>query len=175
MRCRNSHQSCSLRKGLPRNFPKFTGKYLYQSLFLLKLQTSACSFIKKEAMPQMFFCEISKKNFLQHVSGRLLLEVFYSRFKFKCSFLFRSFQHGSSSSFDKRQRYHELMGEESTSFIWCIKASMNFSGTKWIADTLSVNLFLEFEPELGKSQLNNLRMKENRAFISYSFLSRKKQ
>ena len=112
MRCRSSHQRCSLRKGVLRNFPKFTGKYLCQSLFLLKLQTSACNFIKKETMTQMFFCkfcEISKKTFLQHVSGRLLLEIFYSRFKFKCSFLFRSFQHGRSSSFDKRQHYHELL------------------------------------------------------------------
>ena len=109
----SNDQRCSLRKGVLRNFPRFTGKYLCQSLFLSKLQTSACNFIKKETVAQMFFCEfceIPNKTFLQHVSGRLLLEVFYSRFKFKCSFLFRSFQHGSSSSFDKRQRYHELLG-----------------------------------------------------------------
>ena len=113
MRCRSSHQTCSLRKSVLGNFLKFTGQYLCQSLFLLKLQTSACNFIKKETIAQIFFCEfceISKKTFLQYVSGRLLQEVFYSRFKFKCSFLFRSFQHGSSSSFDKRQRYHELFG-----------------------------------------------------------------
>ena len=113
MRCRSIDQRCSLRKGVLRNFSKFTGKYLCQSLSLSKLQTSACNFIKKETVAQMVFCEfceISKKTFLQHVSGRLLLEVFYSRFKFKCSFRFRSFQHGSSPSFNKRQRYHELLG-----------------------------------------------------------------
>ena len=31
-------QTCSCSKGVLRNFIKFTGKHLYQSLFLLKLQ-----------------------------------------------------------------------------------------------------------------------------------------
>ena len=30
---RSSHQSCSVRRGVLRNFPKFTGKHLCQSLF----------------------------------------------------------------------------------------------------------------------------------------------
>ena len=30
---RSSHQRCSIRKGILRNFAKFTGKHLYQSLF----------------------------------------------------------------------------------------------------------------------------------------------
>ena len=36
---RSSHQRCSVRKGVPRNFAKFTGKHLCQSLFLIKMQT----------------------------------------------------------------------------------------------------------------------------------------
>ena len=32
-----SHWRCSIRKGVPRNFPKFTGKYLWQSLFFDKV------------------------------------------------------------------------------------------------------------------------------------------
>ena len=38
------------------------------------------------------------------------------------------FLHGSSSSFDKQQRYHEPLGRKSASFIWCIKACMSLNG-----------------------------------------------
>ena len=34
---RSSHWRCSVRKGVPRNFVKFTGKYLWQSLFFNKV------------------------------------------------------------------------------------------------------------------------------------------
>ena len=55
---RNSHQWCSLGKGVLRNF------------------TQACNFIKKEALALVFsceVCEISKSTFLKNTSGRLLL------------------------------------------------------------------------------------------------------
>ena len=51
---RSSHQSCSIKKGVPRNFTKFTGKHLCQSLFF------------KKTLAQVFsceFCEISKNTF----------------------------------------------------------------------------------------------------------------
>ena len=58
------------KKGVLRNFAKFTGKHLCQSLFLIKLQASglqqACNFIKKKTLAQVFsceFCEISKNTF----------------------------------------------------------------------------------------------------------------
>ena len=35
---RSTHRRCSIRKGVLRNFAKFTGKHLCQSLFLIKLQ-----------------------------------------------------------------------------------------------------------------------------------------
>ena len=60
---------CSVRKGVLRNFAKFTGKHLCQSLFFNKvadLRPEAYNFIKKETLAQVFpceFCEISKKNF----------------------------------------------------------------------------------------------------------------
>ena len=53
-------------RGVLKNFTKFTGKHLCQSPFLIKLQASACNFIKKEALAQVFsyeFCEISKNTF----------------------------------------------------------------------------------------------------------------
>ena len=48
------------------SFAKFTGKHLCQSLFLIKLEASACNFIKKETLAQVLsceFCQISKNNF----------------------------------------------------------------------------------------------------------------
>ena len=47
-------QRCSVRKGVLRNFAKFTGKHLCQS-------PQACNFIlKKETLAQMFSCEFRK-------------------------------------------------------------------------------------------------------------------
>ena len=42
------------KKGVLKNLAKFTGKKLYQSLFLIKLQGN---FIKKETLAQVFSCE----------------------------------------------------------------------------------------------------------------------
>ena len=50
------------KKRVLKNFTKFTGKHLCQSLFLIKLKT----FLKKEALTQVFsckFCEIFKYTF----------------------------------------------------------------------------------------------------------------
>ena len=63
---RSSHQRCSVEKGVLRNFAKFTGKHLCQSLFFNKVAGLACNFIKKETLAQVFsceFCEISKNTF----------------------------------------------------------------------------------------------------------------
>ena len=63
---KSRHQRCSVRKGVPRNFAKFTEKHLCQSLFFNKVAGGACNFIKKETLAQVFsceFCEISKNTF----------------------------------------------------------------------------------------------------------------
>ena len=66
---RSSPRRCSLRKGVLRNFAKFRGKHLCQSLFFNKiigLMPQVCNFIQKETMAQVFsckFCEISKNTF----------------------------------------------------------------------------------------------------------------
>ena len=68
---RSSHQRFSVKKGVLRNFAKFTGKHLCH-------MDQACNFIKKETPAQVFscaFCEISKKTFLQYTFGRLLLMI----------------------------------------------------------------------------------------------------
>ena len=54
--------TCKLKR---RSFAKFIGRHLSQGLFLIKLQVSACHFIKRDALAQMFsceFCEIFKSN-----------------------------------------------------------------------------------------------------------------
>ena len=38
-------------------FTKFTGKHLYQSLFLIKLQALGLQFIRKKTVAHVFFCE----------------------------------------------------------------------------------------------------------------------
>ena len=56
---RSSRPKVFRKKGALRNFTKFTGKHLCQSLFFNKL-------IKKETLAQVFFCEfceISKNTF----------------------------------------------------------------------------------------------------------------
>ena len=69
---RSSHQRCSVKKGVLRNFAKCTGKHLCQRLFFNKvtglspLLTGLSNFIKKEALAQVFsceFCEIFKNTY----------------------------------------------------------------------------------------------------------------
>ena len=53
---RSSHAEVFCEKRVLRNFAKFTGKHLCQSLFFNKSWTS--NFIKKETLAQVFSCEI---------------------------------------------------------------------------------------------------------------------
>ena len=66
-------------KGVLRNFAKFTGKHLCQSLFFsIKLQASVCNFIIKEVLAQVFsceFCEISQSIF-SHRTAPVAASVF---------------------------------------------------------------------------------------------------
>ena len=68
---RSSHQRYAVRKGFLRNFAKFTGKHLRQSLYFNRVAGHACSFIKIETLAQVFSsesCEISKNTFfIEHV------------------------------------------------------------------------------------------------------------
>ena len=72
---RSSHWRCYVRKGVIRNFAKFTGKHKCQSLFLITLQARPATLLKKR-LAHVFsceFCEISKNTFFTEISGRLLL------------------------------------------------------------------------------------------------------
>ena len=60
-----------MKTGFRKNFAKITGKHLCQSLFFNKVAGSACSFIEKETLAQLFsseFFEISKNTFLRNIS-----------------------------------------------------------------------------------------------------------
>ena len=62
---RSSHRRCSVRKGVLRNFAKFTGNCARVSFFN-RVEAEACNFIKQETLAQVFsceFCEISNNTF----------------------------------------------------------------------------------------------------------------
>ena len=82
-RIRSSHQRCSMKKGVLRNFAKFTGKYLCQSLFFNKVAgLRPATLLKNRLWHRCFpvnFAKFLRTPFLQNNSGRLLLEdgVYY--------------------------------------------------------------------------------------------------
>ena len=55
---RSSHQRCSIEVGVLKNFTKFTGKHLRQSLFLNKFAgLRPTTLLKKRPLAQVFSCE----------------------------------------------------------------------------------------------------------------------
>ena len=74
---RSSHQRCSIKKGALKNFAKFTGKHLCQSLFFNKgCRPKTGNFIEKETMTQLFsvnFVKFSRTYILQKSSGWMLM------------------------------------------------------------------------------------------------------
>ena len=75
---RSSHRRCSTRKGVVRNFAKFTGKDLCQSLFCNKVTgLRPATLLKKRLWRRCFpvnFAKFLGQLFLQNTPGRLLLE-----------------------------------------------------------------------------------------------------
>ena len=76
---RSSHQRCSIRRGVLRNFSKFTGKHLYQRPFFNKLAGLAwpATLLKKRLWHRCFpvnFAKFLRTAFLQNTSRRLLLK-----------------------------------------------------------------------------------------------------
>ena len=64
---------CSARKCVPGKFAKFMENTCARASFLIELQASACNFIERETLAQVFcheFCEISKNTFFtEHLSA----------------------------------------------------------------------------------------------------------
>ena len=74
-----SHRSCSVKKGVLKNFAKFTRKHLCQSLFFNKVaDLRPATLLKKRLWHSCFpvdFAKFLKAPFLQNTSGRLLLFI----------------------------------------------------------------------------------------------------
>ena len=72
---RSSLPEVFCKKGVLKDFAKFTGKHLCQSLFI-----TACNFIKKEALAQVFSCEFCKNSknifFTDSAASRCILVPF---------------------------------------------------------------------------------------------------
>ena len=66
IKARGSHQRCSVKKSVIRNFAKFTGKHLCQIFSFNKVAGLRLQDYRPQTLAQMFFCEyceISKNNF----------------------------------------------------------------------------------------------------------------
>ena len=74
---KSSYESCSLKKCVLRNFAKFTGKHLCQSLFFDKVaDLRPATLLKKRLWHRCFpvnFVKFLRTHFLETTSGRLLL------------------------------------------------------------------------------------------------------
>ena len=79
---RSSHQRCSMRKGVLRNFTKFTGKHLCQNLFFNKfVGLRPATLLNKRLWHRCFpvnFVKFRRTPFLKNTSGRLLLLWVYN-------------------------------------------------------------------------------------------------
>ena len=68
---RSSHRKCYVKKSFPKKFSNLTGKHLYLSLFLIKLQPSGLQLIKKRIQHRYLpvkSCKIFKNiNFVEHL------------------------------------------------------------------------------------------------------------
>ena len=90
-----------MKKGVLRNFIKFTVKDLCQSLFFNKVAG-----LWHRCFP-CEFCEISKKNFLQNTSGRLLLNLsIYVSLAKDWSILHKTFNQDLPTYFLRKKMIH---------------------------------------------------------------------
>ena len=91
---RSSHQRCSMKKGVLRNFTKFTGKHLCQSLFFNKVAGLSPTTSLKKRLAQVFsfgFCKIPKNNFSYRtplVAASAYSHLWFQQYKLEVSFNF---------------------------------------------------------------------------------------
>ena len=76
---RNSHHRCSIKNRVLKNFTKFTGKHLCQSLFFNKAAGLRSATLLKKRLWHRYFpvhlVKFSRIPFLQNISGWLLLTL----------------------------------------------------------------------------------------------------
>ena len=68
---KSRHRRCSVRKGVLKNFAKFTGKHLCQSLFFNKVAGLRLAILLKKRLWHrclpLNFCKVSKNTFIEHL------------------------------------------------------------------------------------------------------------
>ena len=77
---RSSHWRCYVKQGVLKNFANFTGKHLYWSLFLRKLQALLLVTIKKRLQHKCFnvkFAKFLRTPILKNICEWLLLSVLH--------------------------------------------------------------------------------------------------
>ena len=79
---KSSHRRCSVRKGVLRNFSKFTGKHLCQSLFLIKIGLRPATLLKKRLWHRCFPVNFVK--FLRTPFHRITLVDCLRRLHLRC-------------------------------------------------------------------------------------------
>ena len=75
---RSSHQTCSMKKAVLKNFAIFTGKYLSWNIFLIILRALAWNLIKKRLQHRCFPGNIAKflrTHILNNICKQLLLKL----------------------------------------------------------------------------------------------------
>ena len=71
---RNSHQKCSLKQGVLKNFTKFAGKHLCQNLFFYKVVgLRPATLLKRRLWHRCFSVKFVRTPLLQNTSGQFLL------------------------------------------------------------------------------------------------------
>ena len=82
---RSSHQTCSMKNAVLKNFAIFTGKHLSWNIFLIILRALAWNLIKKRLQHRCFPGNIAK--FLRtHILNNICERVFLNFFKVNCFF-----------------------------------------------------------------------------------------
>ena len=102
---RSSHRGCSVRKGVLRNFAKFTGKHLCQSLFLIKMQDWDLQlYLKRDSGLGVFLWNF--RHFWEHLFYRTFLGECFWTVDFGCASL--SSHSKKANVIDRRSRTYCL-------------------------------------------------------------------
>ena len=157
--CISSHQRCSVRKGGLRNFTKFTGKHLHQSLFFNKTAGLRPATLLKKSLWHR--CSpVNSANFLttpfsQNTSGRLLLDMAWIGAKIS-----RSKNMGFSTQWNKRIAIsHCIKIQNQKMYPWSM-STQNMQNLSWASRVYNkikyLTLFtraLSFPPDIYSNYL----------------------
>ena len=144
---RSSHQRCFVRKGVFRNFTKFSGKHLRQSLFLNKV-AALRSFSKITSLRLL----LNRGNVLLHMSARNSKNILL------CITYFEQQKYSTPDDLLRIARFYSVQP--------AIPSNTRYKNTaRVVTDRISSNKF-----SLCSSILINLSVNKMRMFVNQSFL-----